>query len=88
MMWWLFLGTGFTDAVSVKFGEVSAAVNTSSATSIATVVPENPAATDPVNVVVTNNDGKSVTAPVKFTYNSDSGADELDWARRDQIKHN
>ena len=87
-------GTGFSEGVVVKFGGVTAVVSVSSDTTITAVVPENPSASAPVDVQVTNSDGQSVTASQQFTYvaGGDAGTtdedttDELDG--HDEIKSN
>ena len=87
-------GTGFSEGVVVKFGGVTAVVSVSSDTSITAVVPENPSASAPVDVQVTNSDGQSVTSSQQFTFvaggdggTTDEGTtDELDG--HDEIKSN
>jgi hypothetical protein len=79
-------GTGFSDGVVVKFGGVPAVVSASSDTSITTVVPQNPSASAPVDIQVTNSDGQSVIAAQKFSYAAGGDADELEGD--DEIKSN
>jgi len=79
-------GTGFSDAVVVKFGGVPAVISASSDTSITTVVPQNPSASAPVDIQVTNSDGQSVIAAQKFSYAAGGDADELEGD--DEIKSN
>jgi IPT/TIG domain len=87
-------GTGFSEGVVVKFRGVTAVVSVSSDTSITAVVPENPSASAPVDVQVTNSDGQSVTSSQQFTFvaggeggTTDEGTtDELDG--HDEIKSN
>jgi hypothetical protein len=78
-------GTGLA-GVAVKFGDATATVSASSDTSLTVVVPENPNVTAPVDVVVTNSNGKSATAAAKFTYAADAASDTLDG--HDVIKSN
>jgi hypothetical protein len=59
-------GTGFVEKATVKFGGVDADVVVESATSIKATTPKH--APGPVDVVVTNPDGKTVTAATKFTF--------------------
>lgn len=84
-------GTGFSAGAAVKFGGVAAVVSAVSDTSVTVVVPENPAATGPVDVEVTNSNGQSVTLPQGFTYVAGGAADaaavdELDG--HDEVKPN
>ncbi|HEY6247323.1 MAG TPA: IPT/TIG domain-containing protein [Pyrinomonadaceae bacterium] len=79
-------GTGFSEGVGVKFGGVTAVVSASSDTSITVVVPDNPSATAPVEVQVTNSDGQSVTAAQKFTYVAGADTSTPDEGTTDELE--
>ena len=84
-------GTGFSEGVVVKFGTAVAVKSSTSDTSVTVNVPVNAAATDSVDVEVTNTDGQTVKRPQGFTYvaggaASEADVDDLDG--HDEIKSN
>ena len=60
------VGSGFSSAATVSFGGVAAAASVADGTRIVVSTPPHPPG--PVDVVVTNDDGKSVTPKSAYTY--------------------
>ena len=84
-------GTNFAAGAVVNFGDVAGTVSSVTDTSITVVVPANASATGPVDVQVTNADGKTVRLPQAFTYVAGNAVDaaavdELDG--HEEIKSN